>query len=249
MNVAAKLHIVSNELPEPPYPSDAKARGWRFEIDTERLFASSTWKRAQDDIRNYLLRLWVESWAQIPAGSLPDDDGDIAAIVGMPVVAFQTHREALMRGWQRCSDGRLYHAVIGEQVIALYEKRRVDRERKAEWVKNKQELKTPSRVIPQESNGIQTPEPEPEPEKHKYKRAKPAVSHLPADFGISEHVRKWASQKGHGNLEKRLEHFVGYVKANAKKYGDWDQAFMNAIRDNWAKLSPDTPTGGRTFKL
>lgn len=61
---------------------------------------------------------------------------------------------------------------------------------------------------------------------------------LPEDFGISDRVREWAADKGHDRLEERLVHFVGYARANGKSYADWDQGFMNAIRDDWAKLQP-----------
>ncbi|WP_395317023.1 hypothetical protein [Variovorax sp. UC74_104] len=59
---------------------------------------------------------------------------------------------------------------------------------------------------------------------------------LPEDFAISERVQAWAAEKGFGDLDDHLEHFVGYAKANGKRYADWDQAFMNAVRGNWAKV-------------
>lgn len=59
---------------------------------------------------------------------------------------------------------------------------------------------------------------------------------LPEDFGISDRVRKWAAEKKHGQLEKRLEHFVSYAKRSGKTYADWDEAFMSAIREDWAKF-------------
>lgn len=60
---------------------------------------------------------------------------------------------------------------------------------------------------------------------------------LPAGFEISERVRTWAAEKGHRRLEDRLEHFVGYAKRSGKKYADWDEAFMSAVREDWAKLN------------
>lgn len=59
---------------------------------------------------------------------------------------------------------------------------------------------------------------------------------LPDGFDISEPVRAWAERNGYGQLQARLDHFIGYVKANGKTYANWDQALMNAIRDDWAKL-------------
>ncbi len=64
---------------------------------------------------------------------------------------------------------------------------------------------------------------------------------LPEDFGISDRVKDWAKENNHFQLESRLQHFIGYAKSSGKKYLDWDQAFMNAIRDDWAKLGKDSP--------
>lgn len=63
---------------------------------------------------------------------------------------------------------------------------------------------------------------------------------LPENFGVSDAVKKWASTKGFGQLDEHLEYFLGYAKASGRKYVDWDQAFMNAIRGNWAKVRAST---------
>lgn len=68
-------------------------------------------------------------------------------------------------------------------------------------------------------------------------KRKKAETALPADFGISDRVQAWAAEKGYDRLEQRLEYFTGYAKAKAVRYADWDQAFMNSIRDDWAKFS------------
>ena len=68
------------------------------------------------------------------------------------------------------------------------------------------------------------------------KRGKPPKTTLPAGFGVSERVQQWANDKGHANLQSHLECFIGKAKAKAYDYADWDEAFMGAIRDDWAKL-------------
>ncbi|WP_337054016.1 hypothetical protein [Pseudoxanthomonas sp. USHLN014] len=85
------------------------------------------------------------------------------------------------------------------------------------------------------------------------KRA-PSKTALPQGFTISDRVRSWAAEKGHARLEQHLESFRAKATAKGYTYADWDSAFMEAIRENWAKLPPDTgnvvpmeqrPGGGR----
>lgn len=66
---------------------------------------------------------------------------------------------------------------------------------------------------------------------------------IPPDFGISARLRKWADSKGYGQLEQHLEAFRAKVAANAYRYADWDAAFAEAIREDWAKLRGRAPNG------
>ena len=75
--------------------------------------------------------------------------------------------------------------------------------------------------------------------KHKPINNKQRATPISEDFGISDRVQKWADEKGFKNLDVHLENFVGSCKANGYKYIDWDQAFMNAVRNNWAKVKDD----------
>lgn len=63
---------------------------------------------------------------------------------------------------------------------------------------------------------------------------------IPENFSISDRVSAWATAKGHNRLEERLEHFVSRCKMAGYQYVDWDEAFMTAIRDDWAKLPAPT---------
>jgi hypothetical protein len=116
----------------PPYPTDTRARGWRFEVDMETVKASDTWLRAKTgEVRGALMLLWGEAWQQTPCGSLPADDELVALIIDMPEPKFQKNRAVLMRGWWLATDGRLYHDTIVERVLAMLEKRAKDAERSA----------------------------------------------------------------------------------------------------------------------
>lgn len=70
------------------------------------------------------------------------------------------------------------------------------------------------------------------------KRATPAQrkTSIPEGFGISDRVREWAHEKGYANLDVHLDAFVRKSKAKGYAYIDWDLAFMEAIREDWAKV-------------
>lgn len=105
------------DLPPAPYPSDTRAKGWRFELDLERVMQSDTWALASPEVRPWLLMLWTVAWQQVPCGSMPSDDALIAARLGMKLTAFKKAKDVLMRGWWLADDARLYHGTIAERVL------------------------------------------------------------------------------------------------------------------------------------
>lgn len=125
--------VVERGLTRPaPYPADTKAKGWRFELDLEKVEASDTWLRARTGaLRGALLLLWAKSWQQVPCGSLPSDDELVSLLIDMPAATFTKHRAVLMRGWWLADDGRLYHDTIVTRVLAMLDKRATDAERAA----------------------------------------------------------------------------------------------------------------------
>lgn len=77
------------------------------------------------------------------------------------------------------------------------------------------------------------------------KRVKTRKHPIPADFVISDRVKAWAAAKGHTRLVERFDHFVSAAKARGYEYVDWDEAFMGAVRDDWAKLGKDSPAASQ----
>lgn len=116
-----------------PYPADTRAKGWRFELDHERIRQSDTWAIAPADVRPWLLMLWMVAWEQTPCASLPDDDALIAARIGIQAKTFAKHRAVILRGWWKAEDGRLYHDVMVERVAAMLAKRERDQKRAANY--------------------------------------------------------------------------------------------------------------------
>jgi len=63
------------------------------------------------------------------------------------------------------------------------------------------------------------------------------------DFAVSERVRTWAAKNGHTNLERHFAAFVTKCRARGYRYESWDDAFMEAIREDWAGLNKHTSGG------
>ena len=89
-------------------------------------------------------------------------------------------------------------------------------------------------------NPISDPKPKTKDQKGKKPKLKTPI---PPDFTISEAVKTWAAKHGFTRLEERLDHFKDACIAKGYTNVDWDAAFRNAIRDDWAKLGmKPTPT-------
>lgn len=68
------------------------------------------------------------------------------------------------------------------------------------------------------------------------RKPKASKTQIADDFRASDRVRAWAVEKGFDRVDEHLEAFVRKCKAKAYAYADWDLAFMEAIREDWAKL-------------
>lgn len=65
---------------------------------------------------------------------------------------------------------------------------------------------------------------------------KQRATSIPEDFAVSDRVAEWAAVKGFGQLDEHLAAFIRKAKAKGYTYQSWDDAFMEAIREDWAKL-------------
>ena len=104
---------------QPLTPCDGDLRDFPFTpIFRSQLFASRFHARATDAEWRAGVTLWLKSWDQVPAGSLPDDDVDLCRLaeLGRDLKAWRRVREGALHGWRRASDGLLYHATVAEGV-------------------------------------------------------------------------------------------------------------------------------------
>ena len=64
------------------------------------------------------------------------------------------------------------------------------------------------------------------------------------DFRVSDYVRDWSIKNKYTQdaIEKHRMYFVVTCKSNSYEKENWDDFFIKAIVDNWAKLP--NPKGG-----
>lgn len=69
------------------------------------------------------VQLWAAAWHQVPAASIPDDDKWLAQQTGYGriVKEWMKVRGGALRGWIKCTDGRLYHPVVAEKAIEAWQ--------------------------------------------------------------------------------------------------------------------------------
>lgn len=108
------------DLTEPLTPAGCNLQDFPFmPLDVVRLRDSDLAIQVTGEEFRCAVLLWCASWHQVPAASLPDDDRTLASLAGFgrAVSEWTKHREGALRGWIKCSDGRLYHPVVAEKAM------------------------------------------------------------------------------------------------------------------------------------
>ncbi|CAH0447279.1 hypothetical protein LMG10661_03345 [Ralstonia syzygii subsp. syzygii] len=108
-----------SELPSPLTPADCDLREFHFmPLEVKRLLSSETWILGTGDERAAAITLWLESWHQVPAASLPSDDRMLAHL--SQCKNWRKVKEHALRGWVKCADGKLYHPVVAEKALEAW---------------------------------------------------------------------------------------------------------------------------------
>jgi len=117
------------DLPAPLTPPECDLRGLSFmPLDVVRLCDSDMVALSTGEEFKAAVLLWAKAWLQVPAASLPDDPRILAHLSGAGTRWARIAAVAL-RGWVKCSDGRLYHPVIAEKAKEAWSFRVLQRER------------------------------------------------------------------------------------------------------------------------
>lgn len=133
------------DSPAPPIPAYVDLRTFdEMPLNVVRLMnADILFETSGDEFKAAVL-LWARAWHQVPAGSLPDDDVKLAYMAGLgrDQKSWKKVKAGALRGFQACSDGRLYHEVICDAALKAWAKKSAGTEgaearwRKANELKN-----------------------------------------------------------------------------------------------------------------
>lgn len=107
----------------PLVPADVDLRDFPFmPLDIKRLLTSETWIEAsvEPKLGHALICLWCESWHQVPASSLPDNDLVLSRLAMCTLGEWREIKERALSGWVLCADGGYYHPVVAEKALEAW---------------------------------------------------------------------------------------------------------------------------------
>jgi len=111
------------DLPMPLVPADVDLRDFPcLQIDIVRLFSSEFHALSSDAEWRAGMTLWLKSFHQVPAASLPDDDTALARLAefGRDQASWKEAKAGALRNWVKCSDGRLYHPTVAIKALEAW---------------------------------------------------------------------------------------------------------------------------------
>lgn len=113
----------------PLTPAECDLKDFAFmPLDVARLRDSELASNETPEACWAAVLIWAASWHQVPAASIPDDDLWIAKVAGYQLRGridkeWPNVRPGALRGWVKCSDGRLYHPVVAEKAREAWHKK------------------------------------------------------------------------------------------------------------------------------
>ena len=111
-------------LPAPLVDAEVDLRDFQYmELDVRLLRDSRFGAEVSGDAFRAGVMLWCASWHQVPAGSVPDDDIELANLAGYGrfVKEWRKERAQALQGFIKCSDGRLYHAMVCKKAQSAWD--------------------------------------------------------------------------------------------------------------------------------
>ena len=116
---------MSGELMDPPVPATLEVASWTkyMPLDVAALMNSRFIARSTGPQFKAAVLLWCAAWMETPTGSLPDDDEHLCYLARYPRHLWSKERQKILSGFEKASDGRLYHRFVCQQAMAAHTKR------------------------------------------------------------------------------------------------------------------------------
>lgn len=226
-------------MPAPLTPPDCDLQDFSFmPLHVARLRDSDLAAEASPEACWYAVLLWAASWHQVPAASLPDNDSILARLLGLgrDVKTFRKHRDAALRGFILCDDGRLYHPVVAEQALNSWNAKLQQRWR-TECARIKKHNQRHGADLPFPSfeefvAGTSAPVPDPRPEP------------VPRDNDASPQGQ-YIQETGTGIETGIIQVVAVEARAQREASDDWPKGDANALADDLKALDRNIDPGRR----
>lgn len=244
---------------DPLTPLDCDLRDFAFmPLDVQRLRSSDLASLEDPETCWAALLLWAFSWHQVPSASIFDDDRTLAAAAGYGrnVKGFLKIKKGALRGFIRCSDGRLYHPIVAEKAREAWARKQSYKRSGSAGAASRWGTQPHGNAIgnaigdpngnamltPMAKNGNVTVTVTGTEKKAKAEQGEKAKSVSKSqsinDFKLTPHLRTWAKEQGWENsIDAHFQYFVDYLKAQPKnRYKDLEAAFRNCVRGDWGSV-------------
>lgn len=124
-------------------------------LDVRRLLEASLTKLADPLAFRAAVLLWCHSWHSVPAGTILDDDEELAGMLGMELLVWREIRSQALHGFAPCDDGLLRHRLISE--LAEETERRLEQAARRRLAarnkkRNQRGMKAVSEDVPRDTN-------------------------------------------------------------------------------------------------
>lgn len=145
---------MNDALPPPLTPARSDLRDFGFmPLEIVRFRGSGLIAESSAEGALAAIMLWTAAWHETPAASLVDNDRVLAnaAGFGRSVTAWLEVKDEALRGWIKCSDGRLYHPIVARLANEAWKSKveqrwRTEVGRRRKW--NERHPEEPNLAIP-----------------------------------------------------------------------------------------------------
>lgn len=241
-------------MTQPMTPSDCDLRDYVWmPLDCNRLLTSETWVLGNAEEKVAALTLWMKSWHQVPAGSLPNNDRMLAHM-SEAGSRWPKVREHALRGWVLCDDGRLYHPVVAEKARESWEhkqaqKARTEAARAAKAAKRQGPADRPqasaASSVTEPVTDVATGSTRPDQTRPDLNTTLAGGSARARERGLAPLPEGWQPAE---RAEPPLDHaavlarFTDWCRAKSATSADWDASWRNWCRDEAKRPKPPLHT-------